>query len=89
MNDTVDQHVEQDKPVVRKIDKTTTNKVIISAHTLLRDANNVGQRGMYLKDTEFEVKKVPEKYRTHRFVDWASEKKNSFSKIFSHFRPKN
>ena len=88
MNDTVDQHVEQDKPVVRKIDKTTTNKVIISAHTLLRDANNVGQRGMYLRDMELDMKKVPEKKRTQRFVNWANEKRNSFSRIFSRFRQK-
>ena len=88
VNDTADRHVEQEKAKVRKIDKATTNGVIISARALLRDANNVGQLGMYIGDMEFEVKKVPEKKRTNRFVDWASEKKNSLSKIFSRFHSK-
>ena len=76
------------KPKAREINKATSNEVIISAHTLLRNANNVGRLEMYLRDVEFEVKKVPEKNRMHRFVDWATEKKNSFPKMFSCFRSK-
>ena len=86
VNDTVDRHIEM--PKVRKLDKATTNEVIISAHALLMDSNNEGQFGMYLRNMELKVKSVPEKKSTHRFADWASEKKNSFTKIFSRFRSK-
>ena len=88
MNDTVDQHAEPEKPEVRKIAKASTNEVILSAQALLRNVNNEGHRGMYLKDMEFEMKKVPAKKHTHRFVDWANEKKNNFSKMIFRFRSK-
>ena len=88
MNYIVDQHVEPEKSEDRKIDKASTNEIILSAQALLRDVNSEGHHGMYLKDMKFGVKKVPEKKHTHRFVDWANKKKNSFSKMFSRFRSK-